>query len=380
MEKTTVMICGLGILGFETAMRLSQTPGLKIVAGDINEDFGRRAVNFIRECGYTAGYYPDIEFVKMDLTDVELMTKILQEYKPDLVFQVGCIMSWWVLYELPPDLSSRLTAKMAWLVPFHLLLPYKLGLALKQAGLLGKIHYVQGSFPDANNVVLDKIGLTPTVGMGNIGNYISRIRSAAAKRLNEPVRDVEVYAVFAHRVAVDFGRSKSFRGLPHYLKILLRGEDVTARVDPNQTWPEVPDLIYGKEYTPLVAESAVKVIRGLLLDTNEITHAPGPKGLPGGYPIRVSAKGVEVVLPKDITLEEAVKINNEGNRLEGIEKIESDGTIIFTDEMNKITKEVMGYDCKELKIAELEDRIRELGTWFKELGKKLGWKKVPVWI
>lgn len=53
--------------------------------------------------------------------------------------------------------------------------------------------------------------------------------------------------------------------------------------------------------------------------------------MPGAYPGRVSAEGVEVVLP-GITLEEAIEIDKEGGKIDGIEDIREDGTSVFIDE------------------------------------------------
>jgi hypothetical protein len=60
----------------------------------------------------------------------------------------------------------------------------------------------------------------------------------------------------------------------------------------------------------------------LLFDTGMYCDSPGPNGLPGGYPVRLSAKGAEVILPEELTLDEAVKMNAESGRLDGIERIE----------------------------------------------------------
>jgi len=83
----------------------------------------------------------------------------------------------------------------------------------------------------------------------------------------------------------------------------------------------------------------VKNILAILNDTRELTHAPGPNGLPGGYPVRLSAKGAEVVLPEELSLEEAVRINEEAQKFDGIQEIKNDGTVFFTEKAVKIMRE-----------------------------------------
>jgi len=86
----------------------------------------------------------------------------------------------------------------------------------------------------------------------------------------------------------------------------------------------------------------------------------------------MSSRGVEIVLPQGISMEEARKINVDAQKKDGVEKIEADGTIVFTDEAYSLMKTVMGYDCKRLKIEECETRYKELLAKYAELKKKYG--------
>jgi hypothetical protein len=105
-------------------------------------------------------------------------------------------------------------------------------------------------------------------------------------------------------------------------------------------------------------------------DTGDLTHAPAPSGLPGGYPVRVDGKGGQVVLPPELTLEQAIRINEEGQRYDGIDKIDQDGTVHFTENASTIIKEMMGYECTVMKLEESEERARELGAKFEEFVRK----------
>ncbi len=64
-------------------------------------------------------------------------------------------------------------------------------------------------------------------------------------------------------------------------------------------------------------------------NTNELSHVPGPEGLVGGYPVRLSKDGVKVFLPEGVTREKAIQINEEAQKWDGIEKIEEDGTVVL---------------------------------------------------
>ena len=115
----------------------------------------------------------------------------------------------------------------------------------------------------------------------------------------------------------------------------------------------------------------------ILNDTNEFTHAPGPNGMIGGYPIRIGAKGVEVVLPEGLTMEEATRINVRGMNGEGVEEIKKDGSLVLTDEAYKLGKELLGVSWKEIKIADIEDYVKEGLKAYKKLAEKY---KTPLSI
>lgn len=108
------------------------------------------------------------------------------------------------------------------------------------------------------------------------------------------------------------------------------------------------------------------------INQNEFAHSPGPNGLPGGYPIRISAKGVEVVLPEEITLEEAIRINVDGLKCEGIDEIKNDGTVVLTDEAYNIQQELYGIDCQEIRFSDMVDIAKEIASAGKKLVAKYG--------
>ena len=69
-------------------------------------------------------------------------------------------------------------------------------------------------------------------------------------------------------------------------------------------------------------------------------------------------------------MEEAIRINEEGQRYDGIDKIDGDGTATYTEKSVKIMKKMIGYDCKVMKLEDTEERSEELGRKFKEFAAK----------
>jgi len=361
---------GLGSLGGHVLEFLARTPGVKsIVASDYNEDWGVRKLNNAQLGAATQGYYPHMKFRKVDLNNIEETAEILKEEDPDVVFNATTLQSWWVIGELPKETYEKLLqAGIGPWIPMHLTLTHKLMKAVKKSGI--SAHVVSSSFPDAVNPILGKVGLAPLVGIGNFDLLIPFVKRYVGERLKVPMRNVVVFMLGHHYHDVRVEEFGSTMGAPYYLKIMVGDRNVTDQFDREKMWAAFPPTPLGNQSDQRVAASAVKNIAAIINDTDEITHSPGPKGLPGGYPIRINAEGVEVVLPEELSLEEAVKINEEAQKFDGLEKIENDGTVVYTEKSVKIMNEMLGYDCKRLRIEESEDRARELRSLYVNFASK----------
>jgi hypothetical protein len=76
--------------------------------------------------------------------------------------------------------------------------------------------------------------------------------------------------------------------------------------------------------------------------------------------VRASSAGVRVVEIPGSSLEEAVRINENSHRFDGIRSIEEDGTVVFCEESVEILKQELGYDCPTLEPDDSEERALEL--------------------
>lgn len=110
----------------------------------------------------------------------------------------------------------------------------------------------------------------------------------------------------------------------------------------------------------MTVASALSVIEPLARGTAAATHAPGPSGLPGGYPVTIGPAGVSLDLAAGQPAAEAIRINSEGQRHDGIRRITDDGYIEFEDWASAILHDQLGYDCPRLHWSEADDRATEL--------------------
>jgi hypothetical protein len=352
---------------------LVRAPGSRrIITADINEDWAYRKTNIAAFGAAQLGFYPEVEFVKVDLYNIEQTAEIITKYRPEIIYSAVSLQSWWVINTLPKAVFEKLDiARFGPWLPMHLTLVHKLMQAVKQSGL--DIKVINSAFPDATHSILDKVGLAPTIGIGNVANPVPSIRSSIAYRLARPMKDVTVFFFAQHYVSHYLPRFGTTGGAPYFLKVIVDGEDVTDAVNIEEVFADIPNRFRrpgGRDGQILTASSAAAITLAVADDSGEMMHAPGPSGLPGGYPVRVDANGGDVILPKDLTLEEAIRINEEGQRYDGIDRIDQDGAVHYTEKSVAIMKEIVGYDCKVMKLEETEEQSRELGRKLKEFAEK----------
>lgn len=372
-----IMIVGLGELGFNILQFAARTIGVsEIIAADKDETSGIFKVENVIDGAAHQGFYPQIQFVSINLFNIEKTSDVLEEVRPNVLVNATTMQSWWMYHTLPDDVFKRLhEAGMGPQTPLHLTLTYKLMQAIKKSGISTKV--VNCSYSDVVNPILSKIGLAPTVGGGNFDLLIPKIRRVVAERLKVHLREVKVYMIGHHGLLTSYMRA------PFWVKILV-GDKNVSRMFPIEKLrkilePGVRQVMGGGRQWIMppnqdIASSFLKNILAIYFNTGEFTHAPGPAGMHGGYPIRIYADRIELTLPEDLSLEEAVNINEEDALWDGIERIKDDGTLVFTDKAFKVMKETLGYECKELKVEENEERAKELLAAFKKIRENVTYK------
>ena len=373
MSRPTIMIIGIGDLGGHVLELLARTPGYRrLITADVNEEWGYRKTNIAAFGAAQMGYYPDFEFTKIDVNNIEKTAEMISKYKPDVIYSAVTLQAWWVINALPKEVFEKLDkARFGPWLPMHLTLVDKLMRAVKMTGL--DIKVVNSAFPDAVGTVLASRGMAPTCGIGNVANPVPPIRASIAYRLGVPLKEVTVYFVCQHYVSHYIPRFGTAGGAPYYLKAVVGGRDVTGELSIDEVFADLPKRFRragGRDGQILTASSAATVTLAIADDSYQFTHSPGPEGLPGGYPVVVSAHGAKVQLPDGISLEKAIDINEKGQQADGIERIDKDGTVTYCDWSMDIVKEMFGYDRRVMKLEETEDCSEELGKKFKAFAAK----------
>lgn len=364
------MLVGLGDLGSVLLELLAREEQIgRIVVASRNARRGVARCNLARLGATAQGCSPSIRFTPLDINNRETIIEIVRREAPDIILTTATMQTWWLPDLLPPEQAARIkSAGFGVWLPVHLTLTLKLMEALRDLAYSGVT--LVAPFPDVVNCILGRLDLTPTCGLGNLDEIVPKVRILAAERLGAPIEAVHVFLVAHHALQpVAFGEpSKDLP--PHYLRIEHDGQDVTAEVDGEALLLAPYPVPPGPVIHFLTAGCSVRLIRAFLSRRRVLTHVPGPKGLPGGYPVIVSREGVNLAPIEGVTLEEAIAINEASNRFDGIENIEADGTVVFCSEAVALMRAELGYDCKRLPPGEAEERGKELVARFQEYARR----------
>lgn len=367
-----ILFVGLGNLGsqvFDLFLLRGAEQHRFLVAGR-NLDYLHQRTSLAAYAVMQLGLSPDLNCASMDVQQVDQTAQTIWSFKPDLIFTSVTIQPSSAISKLPQPVFEELVqaGPGPWL-PLTLVLVYKLMQAVKQTGL--DITVLNGASPDNAGSVLSKVNLAPTTGIGNLANIVPALRKAIALTLGRPAEQVQVLFIGHNQVAHSL-RTKGTPGkAPYHLTALVDGQDATQLLDLKEIFTTLPATLK-QEYTQLLsAASAAAVFDAITTRDSRIVHAPGPNGLPGAYPIRGSEKGVEVVLPQGLTLAEAIRMNQEGQSLDGIERIDENGTVYFTERNMAILKQALGYACRCMPLTEVEYWAKELRAKYLEFANRV---------
>jgi malate/lactate dehydrogenase len=338
-----IMLIGIGDMGYHILNYMAITPGVnKIFTADINEQVGSMKTHHAKYVAAGLGYYPDISFNRLDVSDVDAVAGVLKELNPKVICSTAIL---WPSYLRPPiseekikKLESEGFKGEGPRMSTSIYCALKLMQAVEKSGI--EAHTVIANFPDLTNPVLSRgFGLTPTCGGGNVDLVVPIIKQIVSEKLKVPMRNVKVFAVAHHAWG-----NKLRTEIPYWLKVIVGGDDVTSHFPTDKLVPQMKKLRLAnfssrngpfgeaaRYHQTYISASFLQNILGLYFGTGQLSHAPGPNGLVGGYPVRLSGKGCEVYLPKEITLDEAIKINEAGQKFDGIDQVERNGTIVMED-------------------------------------------------
>ncbi|WP_336037552.1 hypothetical protein [Halobacterium yunchengense] len=358
----TVLVAGLGGVGYEALQVLAGDPGIDdVVATDVLADVGETRTNAAIYRAHYRGRNPDVRFAELDLLDVDATTELLEAVEPDVVLTAATLLRYAPFEKLPTDRRDRLIGfspngpGYACIVPGQIPLAYNVMQAIEAADVR-EPHVVNVSMPDVVNPALAAAGHAPLVGAGNVGLVVPAVERAASERYDVPPSGVDAYVVASHASVHPMLFYGDTGDRPFSAVVSVDGTDVTDDFDVAASFEAgrlpFPDEPSAREISVLTGTHAAKIVQAVLHDSGAVLHAPGPNGLPGGYPVRLRRDGASVVLPEGVERAEAEALNRRGLRYDGVERVGDDGAVVFTDEARDAMDDVLGVDVKRFTPAE----------------------------
>lgn len=351
MTTATVLVVGLGDLGARVLEALVQLPAIgRLVGASRDDERGRTYAAQAALVAQLSGGAATVGFERLDLEDRPATVALLRRLDPHLIVMAASQHTWWRFpAEVAPERAAQLAALPygAWL-PLHLSLVRRLMEARREAGVRGWV--VSLPFPDAVGPVLAPLGLAPQLGAGNVTEVAAKLAVLAAADEGASRDEVTVRLVMHHAAErVAFGAFVSLAGAqspaqdepPWMGEIHVGGRELTGQRISAYFHAPYP-LPPGTATHRLTAAATAHLVGALLSDRPVRTHAPAPFGLPGGYPVLVSSHGLELDLPPEIGEQQAIEVNSRAARWDGLERIEPDGTVVFTSDVAEAAEAILG--------------------------------------
>jgi hypothetical protein len=335
-----IFILGIGDVGFRIAQMTAErglATDLRLAGHGESHAQWARLLQLGTSCRTSA--------VTLDGMDEAALSTALADFAPHLIIQCATLLAPFAFIQCGSDKTLALArAGFAFQTSAQLPIVMTLMKARKKARLDCPV--VNGSFPDATNPMLARLGLAPTVGVGNVAIIARLLESARPKPQGERLK-----VIAHHPQLLGFIRGE----LPRQdLAMPLVHEDGKRLSDDVLKIPS--GLKIGPSLNYLVAVTALPIIEGLLDPSRTIeTHAPGILGLEGGYPVMIRNGEIVLDLPAGVTTEEAVAFNRMAGRGDAIERIEQDGTLVYTEAARRVAAGI----CPELGEPLHPDKVME---------------------
>lgn len=360
---TTVLLSGVGALGVWALELLARSPGVERIVTVKRSPWDGPSSSTLAMLGSVfQGHTKQFEHHQVDLTDVDATARLLAAVQPDAILHSATMQSPRTLMhaDLEPETRALLReATFGMWLPMHLLPAVRLTEAVERSGI--DVEVVNVSFPDVVNPVLWKrFGHGPRAGAGNVEVCAVRVLRHVMEATGAKPGEIDVSLVGSHAL-LSYGPE-----VPHHFRLSIGGEDRTSEFDLEYILKEWPEPIEWKQVDifSLYAASAVKNVMALLGSEPIETHVTSPDGLPGGYPATIGAGAISLRLPSDLDVTGAVEINERAATWDAIDKIDDDGTVVYTaraaDAMARL-----GYEYDSVRVERLEEqteRLTELTT------------------
>lgn len=317
------MMIGAGDLGVRVATSLMTREKIdELTLVDLPNGDGPKAAEYMSCC-----FPVPIHFEGINCMDTSAVETVLLKHKPDIiVFCASLRSSDTVMRTTDPRGKAMWNAGMGVQLAFQL--PILISVMRAVKNVVPDTLVANFTIPDTCHKILHSGNLAPTIGLGNPGIMQMRIKANLVRSGIAPadVPLVRIISGFTHNVPVIFGVDPGDKSKD---PMVFLGDDGTRATNDIMYMGE--DLFNVLPMNYATNLSSLLVIEALLPGGPECrTSSPGAFGLFGGYPVKIVDQKMELDLPAEVTLEEAIEFNKATMPDTGIDRIDDDGTVYYS--------------------------------------------------
>lgn len=347
-SKKMIVVVGLGSLAKKLIIELYRELGQSITITVISRSESAESWCETMRLVYNKA----ITYICGDALNEDFLDEVFTNLNPYLILQTASLLS-------PFCLANHKLSDLGRKAGFGLMLPAQLAVARAVSrsakNVCPEAKVVNCSFPDIVNPILSKLGYAPYCGIGNAG--IVQYLIEKKLKINSNVVDLKVFAHHIH--AISILKSYPIQGLENP-KIYINGEHVE--------WKEVhcdyKAPFTGEEINMITTASSIDLLSALIDDSRVChTSVSGPFGKLGGWPVSIK-KGQMQIVENTISKEKEIDgFYRECTRFDGIESIQEDGSVIFSNIFKNHVKDFSSELCEPLKMDDINERYQLLESF-----------------
>lgn len=241
-----------------------------------------------------------------------------------------------------PDGWAKLTQEAGLGMTALLQVRISLDIARAVAAAVPGAHFINCCYPDVVNPILAAAGVPIACGIGNVAilaHAFAGVLGPGYPRLRLIAQHAALSA-FRKPVEQRQGRAplRLWIGDEEVDEVFERFAQVKLAVEP------VID-ISGASGAPLMV--------ALASGADWVGHAPGPNGLPGGYPVRIHQGRLELDLPPGLSKREAVAWNAAFEQRNGV-VVGPDGRVHYTGKVEAVLRRVSPMIAEGFAVADFD--------------------------
>lgn len=347
MQPMRTLVLGMGDLGVRIAQRVVEGgfSSSCLLAGKSDA-----AIQWARLLRITTGR--EVLAATIDGQDVESLKALLTRFEPELIVQCATLLSPFALRSVETD-AAQAVLKGGFALQLAAQLPVVRALMQALGALRMHCPVINCSYPDVTHPVLSAEGLAPTIGIGNVA-----IMAMWYRRNLPGASEATLQVVGQHAQLGPALRGTLAAPATPTPLVYLDGERV-----PSEQLLFDAGLQGGATLNHMAAATVTPILRAFTEREAVVeTHAPGVRGIAGGYPVRFVHGSPELRLPGRLSLEEAVGFNHLAAKGEGIEHIAHDGTVFYTEHARQTVADFCPELAEPLRPQDVEKRFQILRT------------------